>query len=80
MMTFGLQELPFLPLNHLLIILLVTLFFLTAMLIWWVLIHVQYTLENVFLYGVIFSTLAISIIWLFIIVVPCTKEQHEPLI
>jgi hypothetical protein len=77
-MTFGLQEMALLPINHLLIILLITLFFISAMLIWWVIVHVQYTLENVFLYGIIFATLAISIIWLFIIVIPCTKKRQDP--
>lgn len=61
-------------LHSLSIILLISLFFLTAMLIWWVSTNVQYTLENVLEYGFIFSTLTISIIWLFIIVIPCNRR------
>lgn len=64
-------------LHNLSIILLISLFFLTAMLIWWVSTNVAYTLENVLEYGFIFSTLAISIIWLFIIVIPCNRQTVE---
>lgn len=64
-------------LHNLSIILLISLFFLTAMLIWWVSTNVAYTLGNVLEYGFIFSTLAISIIWLFIIVIPCNRRTMD---
>jgi hypothetical protein len=68
-------------LHNLSIMVLISLFFISAMLIWWISTNVQYTIENVLLYGVIFTTLTVIITWIFIIIIPCkTTVQKKPFI